>query len=201
MTAHTDSRTLSAVHHDRGVPPDPGAVAPLDVLVTGEPRFQLGGDGVHVIGGRQRRDRDTLLAGAFEVVVPGGSWLLAGGAKLVRLNHLFDDIPLVRPGTGGPNPMAAVVDAVGDSRRTPVSDAVFPRAPAIPDVTPGSHLPTDGHPAVDAPELRAGFPDWHARVDDHELVTTDTGIRTMLERSGARLIGYRELRELQRRGA
>ncbi len=56
------------------------------------------------------------------------------------------------------------------------------------------------HPAVDSPELRAGFPDWHARVDDHELVTTDTGIRTMIERSGVELIGYRPLRDLQRAG-
>ena len=50
------------------------------------------------------------------------------------------------------------------------------------------------------PRTSAGFPDWPARVDDHELVTTDTGIRTMLERSGAQLIGYRPLRDLQRAG-
>ncbi len=56
------------------------------------------------------------------------------------------------------------------------------------------------HPAVDSPELRAGFPDWHARVDDHDLVTTDAGIRTMIERSGAQLVGFRELRDLQRAG-
>jgi len=56
------------------------------------------------------------------------------------------------------------------------------------------------HPAVDSPELRALTPDWAARVDDHDLVVTDRSLRTMLERAGASLIGYRELRDLQRGG-
>jgi len=54
------------------------------------------------------------------------------------------------------------------------------------------------HPAADTPELRALAPDWAARVDDHHLMTHDTGLRTMVERSDVILIGYRELRELQR---
>jgi predicted glycoside hydrolase/deacetylase ChbG (UPF0249 family) len=54
------------------------------------------------------------------------------------------------------------------------------------------------HPAVDTAELRALAPDWAARVDDHDLVVRDGGLRTLLERSEARLIGYRRLRELQR---
>ena len=62
MAAHTDSRPLRAVHHDRGVPPDPGAVAPLDVLVTGKPRLQLGRNRVDVVGRRERRNRDPLFA-------------------------------------------------------------------------------------------------------------------------------------------
>ena len=66
VAAHADSRPLRAVHHDGGVPPDPGPVATLDVLVAGEPRFQLGGDGVDVVGRRQRRDGDPLFAGAFQ---------------------------------------------------------------------------------------------------------------------------------------
>jgi chitin disaccharide deacetylase len=56
------------------------------------------------------------------------------------------------------------------------------------------------HPAVDYPELRALTGDWAARVDDHDLVVTDRSLRTMLERAGASLIGYRELRDLQRTG-
>ena len=66
VAAHTDSRTLSAVHHDGGVPPDPGPVATLDLLVAGEPRLQLGRDGVDVVGRRQRRDGHPLFAGAFQ---------------------------------------------------------------------------------------------------------------------------------------
>lgn len=56
------------------------------------------------------------------------------------------------------------------------------------------------HPAVDTPELRAFAPDWAARVDDHDLVVGDHTIRTLAERAGAILIGYRPLRELQRAG-
>ena len=55
------------------------------------------------------------------------------------------------------------------------------------------------HPAIDTPELRALTPDdWAARVDDHDLVVTDRTLRTMLDRAGAHLIGYRQLRDLQR---
>jgi predicted glycoside hydrolase/deacetylase ChbG (UPF0249 family) len=56
------------------------------------------------------------------------------------------------------------------------------------------------HPAVDTPELRAQTPDWPARVDDHDLVVDPHSLRPLLDRVGARLIGYRELRDLQRRG-
>jgi predicted glycoside hydrolase/deacetylase ChbG (UPF0249 family) len=54
------------------------------------------------------------------------------------------------------------------------------------------------HPAVDTAELRSLAPDWAARVDDHDLVVNDRGLRALLERAGVTLIGYRELRELQR---
>ena len=55
------------------------------------------------------------------------------------------------------------------------------------------------HPAVDSPELRALAPDWSARVDDHHLVTGDRTFRSMLERVGAQLIGFRPLRDLMRK--
>jgi hypothetical protein len=54
------------------------------------------------------------------------------------------------------------------------------------------------HPAADTPELRALAPDWANRVDDHHLVTHDTGLRTMVQRSGVIPTGYRELRDLMR---
>src|SRR4051795_294989 len=42
--------------HDGGVPADVGTDAALDVLVTGEPRLELGGDGVDVRGGDGGRE-------------------------------------------------------------------------------------------------------------------------------------------------
>jgi hypothetical protein len=54
------------------------------------------------------------------------------------------------------------------------------------------------HPAIDTAELRALAPDWSARVDDHDLVMRDGRLRTLIERSGAKLIGYRQLRDVQR---
>ena len=56
------------------------------------------------------------------------------------------------------------------------------------------------HPAIDTPELRALAPDWAARVDDHDLVTGHTPLRSLVQRVGATLIGYRALRDLQRGG-
>ena len=55
------------------------------------------------------------------------------------------------------------------------------------------------HPAVDTPELRAAAPDWAHRVDDHDALVTDQELRRLIERAGVELIGYRQLRELQRR--
>ncbi len=56
------------------------------------------------------------------------------------------------------------------------------------------------HPAADTQELRSLAPDWPNRVDDHHLLVLDSGLRARLERSGAKLIGYRALRDLQRKG-
>lgn len=53
-------------------------------------------------------------------------------------------------------------------------------------------------PAVDSPELRAITDRWATHVSDGHLVTDDWAFRAALDRSGAELIGYRELRALQR---
>ncbi len=55
-------------------------------------------------------------------------------------------------------------------------------------------------PAVDSGELRAITVDWAGHVDDHHLVTVDGELRVMLRRAGAKLTGYRPLRDLQRKG-
>lgn len=56
------------------------------------------------------------------------------------------------------------------------------------------------HPATDHAELRSLAADWARRVDDHHLLTHDGELRSTIERAGVRLIGWRELRELQRVG-
>lgn len=57
------------------------------------------------------------------------------------------------------------------------------------------------HPAIDTPEMRALTPDWAGRVDDHSALTDDSDLRALVERAGAVLIGYRALRDLQRKAA
>ena len=56
------------------------------------------------------------------------------------------------------------------------------------------------HPAVDSGELRSSHPDWPNRVDDHFLLVHDRDVRSLVDRAGVKLIGFRELRELQRTG-
>jgi predicted glycoside hydrolase/deacetylase ChbG (UPF0249 family) len=69
---------------------------------------------------------------------------------------------------------------------------------AVADLTPGV---TELHvrPAEDTPELRAITPTWAARVGDAHLVTHDWGFRAALARTGAELLGFRPLRDAQRR--
>ena len=54
------------------------------------------------------------------------------------------------------------------------------------------------HPAMDTDELRASHPDWAGRVEDHAYLCHDPSLRDLLDRAGATVIGYRELRDLQR---
>lgn len=53
-------------------------------------------------------------------------------------------------------------------------------------------------PATDTAELRSLAPDWASQVDDHDVVTVGQSLRALVDRTGVTLIGYRELRELQR---
>jgi chitin disaccharide deacetylase len=76
------------------------------------------------------------------------------------------------------------------SRRT-IEKALFSLQPGVTEVYV--------HPAVDTDELRSSHPDWSQRVEDHAFVTTDKSLPDLVERAGAVLVGYRELRDLQRR--
>ena len=79
----------------------------------------------------------------------------------------------------------------GVGSRRVIERAVLDLAPGVTEV----HV----HPAVDTPELRALAPDWGARVDDLDVVTAPGALGALVRRAGVELIGYRELRDLQRR--
>jgi len=53
-------------------------------------------------------------------------------------------------------------------------------------------------PAVDTDELRASYDDWAQRVQDHAFACDSPVLGELIERAGATLIGYRDLRDLQR---
>jgi chitin disaccharide deacetylase len=53
-------------------------------------------------------------------------------------------------------------------------------------------------PAVDTGELRALAPDWASRVDDLDVVGGGKGVAALADRARVTLIGYRQLRDLQR---
>ncbi|MGH9165162.1 MAG: polysaccharide deacetylase family protein, partial [Acidimicrobiales bacterium] len=56
----------------------------------------------------------------------------------------------------------------GAGLRRTLERALFDLAPGVTEL--------DGHPAVDAAELRALSPDWAGRVDDHDVLVHDHGI-------------------------
>jgi len=78
------------------------------------------------------------------------------------------------------------------STRRAIERLVFDLAPGVTEVLL--------EPAIDTPELRALDPEWATRVDDLQLVTRDSGFRALVERAGARFVGYRALRDAQRKG-
>jgi hypothetical protein len=84
------------------------------------------------------------------------------------------------------------VDLPGSGVRHVLERTLFDLRPGVTEVR--------AVPAVDSDELQAASPDWATRVDDHALLTRDHTVRAMAQRAGVTLIGYRELRDLQRQG-
>jgi hypothetical protein len=108
---------------------------------------------------------------------------------------------------------AATEDMLGFEFRGPAADAgiLFPdhfvfsptvgsRQPALDALAslPEGVTEIYVHPAVDTPELRSFAPDWEGRVDDLSLVTESADFSDALAEGGVTLIGYREIRDLQR---
>jgi chitin disaccharide deacetylase len=110
---------------------------------------------------------------------------LAAAEGVISPDHLIR----VPSGYGGPGVRPSRGVERPASRRS-VERALFDLEPGVTEVCV--------HPAVDTPELRSLAPGWAARVDDHELATTDRSVASLASRAGATLIGYRLLRDLQR---
>lgn len=83
-----------------------------------------------------------------------------------------------------------VVDLRGPASRQGLEHLLFDLQPGVTAV----HL----SPAMDTPEIRALDPRWSDRVEHYLLVAHDASLRHLIEKSGAKLIGFRELRDLQR---
>jgi chitin disaccharide deacetylase len=81
-----------------------------------------------------------------------------------------------------------VLCPVGARRR--IERALFDLRPGVTEVLL--------HPAIDTDELRASNTDWAGRVEDHAFLCSDPSLPDLVDRAGATLIGYRELRDLQR---
>ena len=115
-------------------------------------------------------------------------------------------LPLRMAGAGGctassasrsatsPRPKASCSPTTSCTRRSGsrrrIERALFDLRPGVTEV----YL----HPAVDTDELRSSHPDWAGRVEDHAFLCDDPSLPDLLDRAGVTLIGYRELRELQR---
>jgi len=102
---------------------------------------------------------------------------LAAEEGAVFPDHL---VAVLREGTG----------RVGAQRA--IERALFELAPGVTEI--------QTHPAIDTDELRAACPDWPGRVEDHAYLRNDPSLPDLVERAGAVLIGYRDLRDLQRAG-
>jgi hypothetical protein len=68
---------------------------------------------------------------------------------------------------------------------------------SLADLPPGV-TELQARPAIDSAELRASSPDWAARVDDLDTLVDARELRTLADRAGVELIGWRPLRALQR---
>ncbi len=127
----------------------------------------------------------------LELAVDFGLPLRLSGASTERLiGFPFRELA-TQEGVVFPDAFVTVPTGVG-SRRA-IEKVLFDLRPGVTEV----YL----HPAADTPELRALAPDWADRVDDHHLLVLDSALRARLERAGVKLIGYRPLRDLQRKGA
>ncbi len=89
------------------------------------------------------------------------------------------------------SPDRVVAAPPGQASRAAVDEALRQLEPGVTEIRV--------RPAADTPEVRAITARWASLVSDRHLVTDDWAFRASLDRSGAELVGYRELRAAQRR--
>lgn len=75
-------------------------------------------------------------------------------------------------------------------RRSSVERALFNLEPGVTEISL--------QPAIDSPEIRSISDDWACRVDDYHALVHDPSVRDLVDRSGATLISYADLRVAQR---
>jgi len=85
-----------------------------------------------------------------------------------------------------------VVHLRPENRRATVEKALFSLGPGVTELV--------FQPAIDTPEIRALTANWSCRVEDHHMLTNEAAIRDLVERSGATLISYEQLKVAQRAG-
>ena len=85
-----------------------------------------------------------------------------------------------------------LVQIRGRPARRTLEDAVENLAPGVTELVVS--------PAIDTPELRAMDPGWLSRVEQYLLVAHDPVLGSAVERSGAAMLSYADLRDAQRRG-
>ncbi|MEL6985894.1 MAG: hypothetical protein AAFO29_25920, partial [Actinomycetota bacterium] len=78
----------------------------------------------------------------------------------------------------------------GQASRAEVDDALRNLEPGVTEIRV--------RPAADTPEVRAITSRWTAMVSDAHQMSDDWAFRAALGRSGAELVGFRELRAAQR---
>ena len=83
-----------------------------------------------------------------------------------------------------------LVQIRGRPPRRTLEDAVADLAPGVTELVVS--------PAIDTPELRELDPGWLSRVEQYLLVAHDPSLRTAIERSGARMVSYADVRDAQR---
>ncbi len=85
-----------------------------------------------------------------------------------------------------------LVQIRGRPPRRTLEEAVESLAPGVTELVVS--------PAIDTPELRELDPGWLSRVEQYLLVAHDPSLRTAIERSGAQMLTYADLRDAQRQG-